>query len=108
MDIDSLYKIAGLVAFIFGFVNFIIVVVAKTFWNLTFKSVELKLEEVDRRTIKEQKDNEAFRHKYKTTVEGLFELIKIKFEDMDKNFKNFEKLVETRIDLAISKNNEKK
>ena len=108
MDIDSLYKITGLVAFIFGFINFIIVVVVKTFWNLTFKRVELKLDEVDKRTIKEQKDNEAFRHKYKTTVEGLFELIKIKFEDMDKNFKNFEKLVETRIDLAISKNNEKK
>ena len=108
MDIDSLYKIAGLVAFIFGFINFIVVVVVKTFWNLTFKRVELKLDEVDKRTIKEQKDNEAFRHKYKTTVENLFELIKIKFEDMDKNFKNFEKLVETRIDLAIYKNNEKK
>jgi hypothetical protein len=108
MDIDFLYKMAGLISFIFAFINFFIVIVAKTFWNLTFKRVELKLDEVDRRTIKEQKDNEAFRHKYKTTVEGLFELIKIKFEDMDKNFKNFEKLVETRIDLAISKNNEKK
>ena len=108
MDLDSLYKLAGIAAFIIGGINFVIVVVAKTFWNLTFKRVELKLEEVDRRTIKEQKDNEAFRHKYKTTVEGLFELIKIKFEDMDKNFKNYEKLVETRIDLAISKNNEKK
>ena len=108
MDIDSLYKIAGLVAFIFGFINFIIVVIVKTFWNLTFKRVELKLDEVDKRTIKEQKDNEAFRHKYGTTVGNLFELIKIKFEDMDKNFKNFEKLVETRIDLAIYKNNEKK
>ena len=108
MDLDSLYKLAGIAAFIIGGINFVIVVVAKTFWNLTFKRVELKLEEVDRRTIKEQKDNEAFRHKYKTTVENLFELIKIKFEDMDKNFKNFEKLVETRIDLAIYKNNEKK
>lgn len=108
MDLDSLYKIAGLISFIFALINFFIVIVAKTFWNLTFKRVELKLDEVDRRTTEEQKDNEAFRHKYKTTVEGLFDLIKIKFEDMDKNFKNFEKLVETRIDLAISKNNEKK
>jgi hypothetical protein len=107
-NIDFLYKITGLVAFLLGFINFIIVVVAKTFWNLTFKRVELKLDEVDKRTINEQKDNEAFRHKYKTTVEGLFELIKIKFEDMDKNFKNFEKLVEAQINLAISKNNEKK
>ena len=108
MDLDSFYKIAVLISFIFGFINFSIVVIAKTFWNLTFKRVELKLEEVDRRTIKEQKDSETFRHKYKTNVEGLFELIKIKFDDMDKNFKNFEKFVETRIDLAISKNNEKK
>jgi hypothetical protein len=107
-NIDFLYKITGLVAFLLGFVNFIVVVVAKTFWNLTFKRVELKLDEVDKRTIKEQKDNEAFRHRYKTTVEGLFELIKIKFEDMDKNFKSFEKLVEAQINLAISKNNEKK
>ena len=58
------------------------------------------------------KANRSSIHSYrgKGLNEGrrLFELIKIKFEYMDKNFKNFEKLVETRIDLAISKNNEKK
>jgi hypothetical protein len=36
MDLDSLYKLAGIAAFIIGGINFVIVVVAKTFWNLTF------------------------------------------------------------------------
>lgn len=76
--------------------------------DMKVEAVEKKLSGVDTRTIADQKDNEAFRHKYKTTVEGLVELIKIKFEDLDKNFSRFEELIKTQIELAISRNNEKK
>jgi len=76
--------------------------------DMKVEALEKKIISVDSRTISDQKDNEAFRHKYKTTVEGLVELIKIKFEDLDKNFARFEELIRTQIELAIAKNNEKK
>lgn len=71
---------------------------------------ELKhdLNALDERTFSDQKDNEAFRHKYKTSVENLFELIKLRFDDWDKTLTSFKTLMDAKIDLAISKNENKK
>ena len=71
-------------------------------------SLKASVLKIDNRTLAEQKENEAFRHKYKTTVESLYLLIESKFTDFDKHFMDFKDLIQTKIDLAISKNNEKK
>jgi hypothetical protein len=69
MDLDSFYKIAGLISFIFGFVNFIFVVVAKTFWNLTFKKVEQ-----DVIILKEAEHKNAIvRHDFKNVTNSVYE-----------------------------------
>lgn len=51
MDLDSLYKLAGIAAFIIGGANFVVVLVAKTFWKLTFerkeKEDESKFKKID-------------------------------------------------------------
>jgi hypothetical protein len=68
MDLDSFYKIAGLISFIFGFINFIFVVVAKTFWNLTFKKLEqdvIILKESERK-------NSIVRHDFKNVTNSVY------------------------------------
>jgi hypothetical protein len=68
MDLDSFYKIAGLISFIFGFINFSIVVVAKTFWNLTFKKLEqdvIILKEAERK-------NSIVRHDFKNVTNSVY------------------------------------
>jgi len=69
MDLDSLYKIAGLLAFIIGGINFIIVVVAKTFWNLTFKKLEQEVA-----VLKEaEHKNSIVRHDFKNVTNSVYE-----------------------------------
>lgn len=119
MELDFILKLAGIAATLIAGANFVIITVAKTFWSLTFKSkaesdekrfnkIEEELVKLRTITNKDREENDAFRHKYKATVESLFELIKVKFEDFDKNFNRFESSVKMQIELAISKNNEKK
>lgn len=69
MDLDSFYKIAGLISFIFGFINFSIVVVAKTFWNLTFKKLEQ-----DVTILKEaERKNSIVRHDFKNVTNSVYD-----------------------------------
>jgi hypothetical protein len=69
MDLDSFYKIAGLISFIFGFINFSIVVVAKIFWNLTFKKLEQ-----DVAILKEAEGkNSIVRHDFKNVTNSVYE-----------------------------------
>jgi hypothetical protein len=69
MDLDSFYKIAGLISFIFGFINFSIVVVAKIFWNLTFKKLEQ-----DVAILKEaERKNSIVRHDFKNVTNSVYD-----------------------------------
>ena len=70
--------------------------------------LKIAVSKIDERTLVDQRDNEAFRHKYKSSVESLMELIKIRFDDWDKSLQSFKSLMETKIDLAISKNENKR
>lgn len=70
--------------------------------------LKIAVSKIDERTLIDQRDNEAFRHKYKSSVESLMELIKIRFDDWDKSLQSFKTLMETKIDLAISKNENKR
>lgn len=69
MDIDFLYKITGLSAFIIGGINFIIAIVAKTFWNLTFKKLEQEVA-----VLKEaERKNSIVRHDFKNVTNSVYE-----------------------------------
>jgi hypothetical protein len=69
MDLDSLYKLAGIAAFIIAGVNFVIAIVAKTFWNLTFKRLE---QEVAVLKEAEQK-NSIVRHDFTNVTTSVYE-----------------------------------
>lgn len=119
MDLKDIAALAGIASIIFTGINFVVMTVAKVFWNLTFNK---KKEDDEKRFVKiegeifaikesasrDKEENEAFRHKYKTTVDSLYILIESKFKDFDKHFCDFKELIQAKIDLAIAKNNEKK
>ena len=65
MDIDSLYKIAGL---LFGFINIFFIYIVKTFWNLTFKKLEQDIV-----ILKEEaKKNSIMRHDFKNVTNSVY------------------------------------
>ena len=108
MDIDSLYKIAGLVAFVFGFINFIIVVVAKTFWNLTFKKLEQ-----DVVILKEEaKKNSIMRHDFKNVTNSVYarmdKLEGTLIKSIDDGYKNVKELFNIEIKNIKERIDEKK
>jgi hypothetical protein len=102
---DLIFQILGVVGVILAAIASISLMIAKSFWRLTFERLEITVvnlqEQIDILKIRHS-ETEAFKHKYKATVETIFELIKQKFDDFDKNFKNFEKHMEVKIDLAIA------
>ena len=68
MDLDSLYKLAGIASFIFCGVNFVVVTVAKTFWNLTFKTLQQEvifLKEAERK-------NSIVRHDFTNVTNSVY------------------------------------
>lgn len=110
-SIQDISSIIGVGAIFVSGANFVIV----AFWKLTFKRKEeddiqkfeqmsKRIDQLDHRADEDRRSNEAFRHKYKSTVENLYELIKLRFDDWDKNLDSFKKAVEDKIDLAILKN----
>lgn len=108
MTIGDISSIAGIASMVISGALFVVLAVSRVFWNLTFKKLETEVLELKKNTALEKENNESFRHKHKASVEGLAEVIKIKFEDFDKQFSHFQDLMVTKIDLAISKNNESK
>lgn len=115
MNLQDIATIIGIASIFITGANFVIISIAKSFWSLTYKKtesrvldIERKLGEIEDKLEKESKENEAFRHKYKTTVDTLFLLIESKFQDFDKSFISFKELIITKIELAIARNNEDK
>jgi hypothetical protein len=65
MDLDLLYKIAGL---LFGFINIFFIYIVKTFWNLTFKKLEQDIV-----ILKEEaKKNSIMRHDFKNVTNSVY------------------------------------
>ncbi|MEI7578601.1 MAG: hypothetical protein WCJ58_01020 [bacterium] len=68
MDLDSLYKLAGIAAFIIAGVNFVIAIVGKTFWNLTFKRLEQEVA-----VLKEaEHKNSIVRHDFTNVTNSVY------------------------------------
>lgn len=68
MDLDSLYKLAGIASFIFCGVNFVVVTVAKIFWSLTFKTLQQEvvlLKEAERK-------NSILRHDFTNVTNSVY------------------------------------
>lgn len=119
MTLEDVSTIVGIASIFIAGANFVVITVARAFWNLTFKTkekndekrfarIDEEIEKLKQNHLEEKGENEAFRHKYKTTVEGLYLLIESKFKDFDKHFADFKEMMSDKIDLAISRNNEKK
>jgi hypothetical protein len=111
IDLSAVATIFGIATTIFGTFVYIITITGRVSskvkeMEMTINNLKEKLSGVDNRTSSDQKENEAFRHKYKTTVENLYMLIESKFKDFSKQFEAFEKLIDTKLDLnkAINKN----
>lgn len=67
-----------------------------------------KLNALEIKTDEDREENSQFRHKHESSVKSLYVLIETKFSDSSKHWEDFKELIITKIDLAISKNNEKK
>ena len=109
MELQDFATIGAILATVFSGINFVVISIAKTFWSLTYKKTEERLTKLESETNKDRAENEAFRHKYKATTESIYILLDSKFSDFDKHFQDFKELIETKIDLAVSRSqNDKK
>jgi len=112
IDLSAIATIFGIATTIFGAFVYIITITGRVSskvkeMEMTINNVKEKLSGVDNRTFLDQKENEAFRHKYKTTVEHLCTLIESKFTDFSKQFDAFKELIDTKLDLNKEKNKNK-
>jgi uncharacterized protein YoxC len=112
IDLSAVATIFGIATTIFGAFVYIITITGKVSskvkeMEMTINNVKEKLSGVDNRTSSDQKENEAFRHKYKTTVEHLCTLIESKFTDFSKQFDAFKELIDTKLDLNAEKSKNK-
>ncbi len=84
MDLDSLYKLTGLAAFIIGGANFVVVLVAKTFWKLTFerkekedldkfKKLHEEIKEIRVITETHESKNAIARHNFEVVTKSVYE-----------------------------------
>lgn len=84
MDLESLYKLAGIAAFIIGGANFVVVLVAKIFWKLTFERKEKedleKFKKIDEeiKSIKSvaehhESKNAIARHNFDIVTKSVYE-----------------------------------
>lgn len=126
MDLDSLYKLAALASFILAGAHFVVMTFFKITFGakkvadeLRFNQLEIKITKLETDLRAESFQNNTFQHKYKTTLEGFIGAMDNRLEDLDKSmssrftdlfagFSTFKELIETKIDLAISRSNEKK
>ena len=72
------------------------------------ESIKTELDTLEIKTNKDREENSQFRHKHESSVKSLYVLIETKFSDSSKHWEDFKELITTKIDLAISKNNEKR
>jgi L-arabinose isomerase len=111
-NLNTIATIFGITATIFGGIIWVVTIIGKVCSKvkeieMTVDDVKEKLVIVDNRTSSEQKENEAFRHKYKTTVESLYILIESKFTDFSKQFEGFKQLIDLKLDLNTERNKNK-
>ena len=108
MDLTFIYEIIGIASFVIAGVNFIVIVIAKTFWKLTFEKkqqddekrfqkIEITLEKLNQNEEK----NKFFRHNFNSVTKSLESLI-------SSEIKHFSKLIEVQIQNILEKINEKK
>jgi hypothetical protein len=112
IDLSAVATIFGIATTIFGAFVYIITITGRVSskvkeMEMTIDNVKEKLSAVDNRTSSDQKENEAFRHKYKTTVESLYILIESKFTDFGKQFTAFKDLIDVKLDLNKEKSKKK-
>lgn len=111
-DLSAIATIFGIAATIFGGIIWAVTIIGKVCSKvkeieMTVGDLKEKLVIVDNRTSSEQKENDAFRHKYKTTVESLYILIESKFTDFSTQFNSFKELIDVKLDLNAEKNKSK-
>lgn len=112
IDLSAVATIFGIATTIFGAFVYIITITGRVSSKvkeieMTINNVKEKLSGVDKRTFSDQKENEAFRHKYKTTVEHLCTLIESKFTDFSDKFTAFKDLIDVKLDLSAEKGKNK-
>ena len=112
IDLSAIATIFGIATTIFGAFVYIITITGRVSSKvkeieMTINNVKEKLSGVDERTFSDQKENEAFRHKYKTTVESLYILIESKFTDFGEKFTAFKDLIDVKLDLNAERSKSK-
>ena len=112
VDLSAVATIFGIATTLFGAFVYIITITGRVSskvkeMQMTVDGVKEKLSIIDKRTSSDEKKNEAFRHKYKTTVEHLCTLIESKFTDFSKQFENFKELIEVKLDLNTERSKSK-
>jgi len=112
MDLTSLYEIAGIAAFVIGGANFVVIVVAKTFWKLTFEkkqtddekrfqNIEADLEKIEVKIFEHEEKNKFFRHNFDSVTKSLEILI-------SSEIKHLGEIIGLQIKNILEKINEKK
>ena len=66
-------------------------------------SLEKNHDDLKKITEKEKEENEAFRHKYKTSLDQMRELFAIQMESLQKSIANTKETLCLKIDLALEK-----
>ena len=112
VDLSAIATIFGIATTIFGAFVYVITITGKVSskvkeMEMIIHGVKEKLSIVDKRTSSDQKENEAFRHKYKTTVENLYILIESKFTDFSEKFTAFKDLIDVKLDLNAERSKSK-
>lgn len=97
MDWKDIASIIGIAAIMISGANWVIMLVARGFWNLTIKKMEERIAKLE---VSETR-NEAFRHRHEASIKSLMVLLETFKSDIDLRFDNFEKLILSRIDAAV-------
>ena len=64
-------------------------------------ALEKNHDDLKKITEKEKEENEAFRHKYKTSLDQMRELFKIQMESLQKSIESTKEILLAKIDLAL-------
>jgi len=99
MDWQTVASIVGIAAIMISGANWVILMIARGFWNLVIKKLEERLAKLE----KAEEKNEAFRHKHEASVKSLLALLETFKTDLDKRLDGFEKLLLSRLDTAMLK-----
>ena len=108
MEWQTIASIVGIAAIMISGANWVILMIARGFWNLVIKKLEERIIKLE----KSEEKNEAFRHKHEASVKSLMVLLETFKIDLDKRLDSFEELLLSRLDTAMLKqqiknNNEK-